>query len=237
MAIRIHQIYYDDRQQAGLDPAFIPYDNRANARPDWREYHVFRSAYRAGLCAAGDVTGFVSWKFRSKTRLSGARFIDLIRRHPGSDVYFVNPDRIERGRWRSVWEQGEFHHPGILGLAQRIFSTVGVAIDLARFEQPPEHVAYCNYWAGGGKFWDAYMAFCEPVHECIEHGLSAADRDLIHRRADRTIDACFIPFIMERLFSTLLTLRPDLHGRGWNATQLGWAPGRWWRRIVRRRPA
>ena len=89
---------------------------------------------------------------------------------------------------------------------------------------------FCNYWAGTRGFWDAYMAFCEPVRECLLHGLDADDRRLLHSRADRVIDACYIPFVMERLFSTLLALRPDirfraLDARPWHA-RLGWLPGR-----------
>jgi hypothetical protein len=53
MAVCIHQIYYDDAQRPALDPAFLPYDNRANPRPEWREYHVFRTEWLAGRCRAG----------------------------------------------------------------------------------------------------------------------------------------------------------------------------------------
>jgi len=44
MATRIHQIYYAESQRRSLDPAFVSYDNRVNSRPEWREYHVFRTA-------------------------------------------------------------------------------------------------------------------------------------------------------------------------------------------------
>jgi hypothetical protein len=210
MAIRIHQIFYADDQRLALDPAFTPYDNRANPAPEWREYHVFRTAWLAGRCRDGDVTGFLSWKFGVKTRVPGSVLSDLIRRQPGYDVYFMNPSRIEPRPFASIWQQAEVHHPGILGLAQRIFDAVGVDVDLASFEQPREQVLFCNYWAGTRRFWDAYMAFCEPIYHHIQTDLDESDRRLIWARADRTIDSPYVPFIMERLFSTLLALRPEL---------------------------
>ena len=39
---RIHQIYYSEQTRAELDPGFLPLDNSANERPDWREYWPIR---------------------------------------------------------------------------------------------------------------------------------------------------------------------------------------------------
>jgi hypothetical protein len=231
MAIRIHQIYYADCQRRSLDPDFVPYDNRDNPAPEWREYHVFRTAWLTGQCRPGDVTGFLSWKFGLKTQVPGSVFADFIARHPGSDVYFANPGRIEPRPFTNIWRQGEVHHPGILALAQRIFDAAGIKADLARLEQPRDQVLFCNYWAGTHGFWREYMAFCERIYHQIQTGLGEADRKLIWSRADRAIDSPYVPFIMERLFSTLLALRPEIRFRsldteahavrGWRRRVLG----------------
>lgn len=216
MHVAIHQIFYDDAQRPALDPAFTPYDNRANPDPTWREYHVFRTEYLAGHVRHDAITGYVSWKFGMKTRVRGTAFVDFIGRHPGRDAWFLNPFGIEPGAFPNVWLQGEHHHPGILGLARRVFERAGIDCDPASLEQPKSMELYCNYWAGTRRFWDAYIAFCEPVRDVLLHGLDESDRRLLHSRADRTIDACFIPFIMERLFTTLLALRRDLSFAGWD---------------------
>jgi len=236
MAVCIHQIFYADAQRAALDAAFIPYDNRANPRPEWREYHVFRTEWLAGRCGAGDVTGFLSWKFGAKTGIAGRAFVEFVERHPGHDVYFVNPSRVEPRPFTNIWQQAEVHHPGIIGLAQRIFDQLGVAVDLESLEQPGEQFLFCNYWAGTSRFWDEYMAFCEPVYRQIMERLDAADRKLIWSRADREIDAPYVPFIMERMVSTFLAIRPGIrylwldadHGRRSSLR-------RWWRWILPRR--
>jgi hypothetical protein len=232
MAVRIHQIFYDDAQRPALDPAFIPYDNRANPNPAWREYHVFRSAWLTGMCREGDVTGFLSWKFAAKTGLRGDAFLQFIRRNPGYDVYFAHPCRVEPQPFTTIWQQAEIHHPGILGLTQRIFDAVGVNINLATLDQPREQVLFCNYWAGTRRFWDAYMAFCEPVYRHILEGLDEPDRTLAWSRADREIDAPYVPFIMERLFSTFLAVRPDIRSLGLDVARATRRP--WYRRILPR---
>lgn len=229
--ISIHQIFYADRQRSRLEPTFRPFDNRANPDPVWREYHVFRSEYFRGKVAEDAITGYVSWKFRRKARLSGLAFRDFIARHPGADVYCVSPPGIEPRPFRNVWVQGEYHHPGIIHLAREVFRRVGIDCDPETVEMPESRMLYCNYWAGTRRFWDLYMAFCEPVRDCLLHGLDAADRRLLHTRADAVIDACFIPFIMERLFSTLLAVRPDITCRSWNGIPddggRGWLRGLW----------
>lgn len=216
MHVAIHQIFYADPQRSALDPAFAPYDNRANPRPEWREYDVFRSAWLAGRHRRADATGYLSWKFGMKTGVAGRDFVDFVARHPDHDVWFVHPRGVEPRPFRSIWEQAEVHHPGILGLAQRIFAALGVAVDLARLESAPDRVLFCNYWVGTPRFWEAYMAFCEPVRRQILHGLDEADRRLVWSRADRVIDAPYVPFIMERLVTTLLALRPEIRARGWD---------------------
>jgi hypothetical protein len=236
MAIRIHQIFYADSQRAALDPAFIPYDNRANPRPEWREYHVFRTEWLAGRCGQADVTGFLSWKFTAKTGVAGRAFVKFIEQNQGHDVYFVHPHRVEPRPFTSIWQQAEVHHPGIIRLAQRILDGAGVAVDLATLTQPREQILFCNYWAGTRRFWDDYMAFCEPVYRHILEGLDPADRTLAWSRADREIDAPYVPFIMERLFSTLLALRPGIRALGLPADRgPRSAPRPWWRRILPRR--
>jgi hypothetical protein len=230
MAISIHQIFYDPAQRPALDPAFIPYDNTANPCPEWREYHVFRTAWLAGACGGDDVTGYVSWKFTAKTGVSGRAFVEFIAANPGHDVYFINPHRVEPRPFANIWQQAEVHHPGIIDLAQRILAAVDLEIDLARLRQPRDQILFCNYWAGTARFWDRYMDLGERVRAHVLTGLDEADRRLAWSRADRQIDAPYVPFIMERLFSTLLAARPEIRYRAWEADSAATGRRPWYRR-------
>jgi hypothetical protein len=82
------------------------------------------------------------------------------------------------------------------------------------------------------------MAFCEPVYRQIMEGLDAADRKLIWSRADREIDAPYVPFIMERMVSTFLAIRPGIRYLGLDLERERRVARRpWWRRLLRRRSA
>ena len=54
------------------------------------------------------------------------------------------------------------------------------------------------------------MDFCEPLYELIQHRVSTEERRLLFSRADKIIDSSYVPFLFERLFSTLLTTRDDI---------------------------
>lgn len=231
----LHQIYYQAPQLNHLDPAFIPYCNVANPRPEWCEYHVFRSAYHAGSCCQG-ITGFVSWKFSQKTGVTGAAFREWILANPGHDVYFINPfPQLVRKRRPNVWYQGDRYHPGISAIAQELFERLGYDIDLRALRMGEKEIAYCNYWAGTPAFWGRYMAFCEPFHDLIENGLDDENRAKLLRRADAQNDICYIPYLFERLFSTLLCLDESIRAvrmRTPKEARLTW--GHWIRRELSR---
>lgn len=210
MDVRIHQIYYRYEQTTLLDPAFIPYDNTVNERPDWREYHVFRQEFFRGACQSDAVTGYVSWKFGAKTKTKGTHFHRFILSNPGHDVYFVNPPQLVQEDFTNVWLQGEHHHPGLIEITEAVLRQAGRRLSLATLAHPPEATLFCNYWAGTNAFWKQYIAFCEPVYQAIEHTIDSKLRCRIDSRADKVIDACYRPFIMERLFTTLITLNASI---------------------------
>jgi len=210
--IGIHQIYYDPIQVAQLEPAFIPYDNTANPNREWAEYHIFETEFKKGTQKKFDFTGFVSWKFGQKSRIPGDRFIRFMHENPGVDVYFLNPFPMEELLFPNVWLQGEFYHPGILDFSERLLARAGVAFDLRGWRQSRENFAFCNYWAGNTRFWEAYMAFTGKLAEILRSGLTPQEKDFLHSIASKTNNFSYIAFIMERMFSVFLQLNPEI---GW----------------------
>lgn len=208
MKIDVHQIYYRDELKEYLDPAFIPYDN-SKGNSKWFEYGVFRREYLAGTPQKADYTGFVSWKFNKKTGITGEEFLSFLRRYPGYDVYFINPYEADALCFQNVWYQGEYYHPGSLAFTQKILNKIGYDISLESLVMPWSVTAFCNYWVASPKFWERYMRFTEPVYDYIENKLTPEESAFIQQPADAKIQADYIPFIMERLFSTYLYLNPD----------------------------
>ena len=215
MTPQIYQIFYLDYQKSSLEKDFIPYDNRANPRPEWCEYFVFRENFNKGICSTGHPTGFISWKFNQKTGLHGTDFHQFIRENSGADVYFINPFVDEAAFYQNLWLQGERNHPGLIELSQHIFDRVGYKIDLKSLVMPFEKSLYCNYFVGNTKFWKSFMEFCEPIYDEIENNLDPESKKFLSQRADQTIKADYRPFIFERLFSTFLCLHPEISSKSY----------------------
>jgi hypothetical protein len=216
LMVKIHQIYYLDQQRAFLDPAFIPYDNTENPRPQWAEYHVFRKEYASHPCPEGSHVGYVSWKFGAKARIPGQRFLDYVSANPGYDVYFINPFPIHLRLFKSVWEQGEYYHPGITRLSQAVLRRAGYAFDLAAMVNDESTLLYSNYWVGNRTFWDKYMKLAGDVEQVLEQGLTETERAFLLSAADRNAKLSHIAFILERLFSTLLLHDPGIKSRAYS---------------------
>ncbi len=208
--IRMHQVYFRRNQRRQLDPDFLPYDNTANLRPEWAEYGVFRAAYRQGRTREAQVVGFVSWRFGTKTGISGRQFLDFIAAHPGFDVYFINPYPYVSHMYRNPWLGLEDQEPGALAFSQRMVDQAGLRMDLAALPNDPERTGYSNYWAGTAAFWQRYMEFTEPVYQHLETGLTPGERAFLNGPANYAADSTRHPFIMERLFPTLLQMDPSI---------------------------
>ncbi|MEY4352050.1 MAG: hypothetical protein RLZZ609_291 [Cyanobacteriota bacterium] len=200
--LSVYQIYFAPEQLAGIDSRFIPYDNSASPRPDEHEFYVFQKEYHSGRTQDG-FHGYLSWKFREKTGIGGAEFLDFCMMNPGYDVYFINPFPIEIC-FGNIWEQGEMWLPGMSRLAQELFDHCGYTINLSQMPRRLSTTAFCNFWVGSPKFWDQYMDFCLPLYNFLltnpQHSLAKAVLD----PADPGRKASYFAFIFERLFTTLL---------------------------------
>lgn len=204
--IKLHQIYYLPSQLPLLDPAFIPYNNTANRNREFAEFYIFEKEYNRGKIRRDAITGYVSWKFGVKTGLTGKQFREFIEKNPGYDVYFVTPFITQAKLFRNVWLQGDFYHPGMLQLAQEVFDRAGYTIDLANQKHGRNTTLYCNYWAGSREFWDTYMDFAAPIVKVLRNMLrSKTEAQRLLTIADHTNKFGYIAFILERVFSTLLS--------------------------------
>ena len=203
--LKIFQIYYSREQLSSLDNAFIPYDNAKTNRDLEFEMGVLMDHFQSNGHLAADCTGFVSWKFNEKAKMPGSTFVDFILNNPDYDVYFVNPfpDEI---RFKSVWTQGDYHHPGILGFTQSILDKLDYKLQLTDIANGVDTLAYCNYWAGKASFWEEYINFLRPLYEYVSHDLTTEEQIFMDRLADKKIVANYFPFIFERMFSTFLVV-------------------------------
>ena len=207
------QNVYAPGQETKLDPAFVPHDGTRNARTDYREVALFLRLYHAGRHKAAEYTGIVSPKFGEKTRISGADFLRFVERHPGHDVYFINPYPINAYYAFNAWEHGEICHAGLIAVAQDLFDRAGIGCDLAVLGRNSHAtLLYCNYWLGNERFWDRFIDLNLRLLRAAESLPARARERLFALDPDYPDPVPILPFIFERVFSTLLLLDPSLKG-------------------------
>ena len=207
------QNFYAPGQEKKLDPAFVPHDGTRNARTDYREVALFVRMYHAGQHKAADYTGIVSPKFGEKTRISGADFLRFVERNPGYDVYFINPYPINAYYSFNVWEHGEICHAGLIAVAQDLFDRAGIQCDLATLGRNSHAtLLYCNYWLGNERFWDRFIDLNLRLLRAAESLPPRARERLFALDPEYPDPVPILPFVFERVFSTLLLLDSSLKG-------------------------
>lgn len=191
---------------------FLPLVRADNSRPEWREFKILVDMYRSGEHLRHDYTGIFSPKFTLKSRISGAAFIDFVRNKSQSDVCFINPFP-QLAYWSyNVWMQGEHAHPGLTRAAQALVNASGLHWTIGDTPRHgPEILAYCNFWVGSKRFWDEYVGgILVPIANFLEGEPSHAAARAVMLDTIHTDPAPFLPFIVERLFSTYISLHPKL---------------------------
>jgi len=209
--IGLYQIYYKPNQLIGLDPAMIPYDNSALCRvfselDNEREYRVFKDNYEANKHLKYDYTGFLSWKFMKKTKLTGEFFKNyIINDTHKHDVYFISPGPAVT----NVWRQGDTRHKGLIQITQPILDHLNYKINLRELWHDTSKCSFCNYWVGNTSFWNKYMKFTVPIYNYLtssKNNMPLEHVKIYQSRADSGINSNYFSFIMERLFTTILAV-------------------------------
>lgn len=205
-AITVFQIHYRPEQSASLDPVFIPVDNAGVDDPTL-ELGVIKRLHQQN--AAGDATywGAVSWKFTQKTGLTGQELLEHIQSHPGYDVYHTNPSPELEALFHNMWMHGQTCHPEFLTLVDAVFTKAGLNTSVCRLLQPAETFSSANFAIATPAFWGAYVHFVDNV---MQPALSdpTLREQLLSTQADPHrvhAGACYIPFIIERLFGLFLS--------------------------------
>jgi len=210
--IKVYQSFYEDWQVGHLDTDFVPYDCRVHPYPQLYETYWMLRLYESGSPKNCDYSGLFSWRFFSKGKIPGSKFIEFVKKNPGFDVYFINPFPLLAYLFFNIWDEGEQCHPGLVNLSQSLMERAKYPISIADMGRNDHNtLLYCNYWVGNINFWDTYMAFIQPLFSCCTNwnegdgpnpyfGLTVYEGRRIP----------FFPFIFERLFSTLLFINNNI---------------------------
>lgn len=209
MTYEIIQIFFDAAQTDQLDPAFVPLDNTDNARPDLQEWYLWNREFLRIAETGIEHWGFVSWRFKEKTNLTGAQVRAWIDANPGYDVYLINPAIINEAVFMNGWEQGDYYHPGLSDIANDFLTRAG-------YEDPAvkeifmdrTRMGFATYVIGNRKFWEGYLTLTRRI-------FAEADKDADFKQAvfaegaarySRDGKLGMFPFLNERLVGTYMEL-------------------------------
>jgi hypothetical protein len=206
---KIFQIYFKPELAQHCDPAFTPLDNTSNPRPELREWDVWDREHESRLSENLDLWGYVSWKFKEKTNLTGSQVLEHIENNPGYDVYLFNPCIINEAVFANSWEQGDIHHPGISEIGNKFFAKLGYAdVDVKTIMLDRTRTVFANYVVGNRVFWEKFMEFSRALFTEAEKDPVFKDEVFGAGRSNYAHDKSLpnFTFLIERLIPTFLEL-------------------------------
>jgi hypothetical protein len=167
-SLHVFQIlnYYTSRQE--LDPGFGVLDNSANERPDWYEYWPIRKYLRTEPLDENAFYGFLSPKFLHKTNLTSAMVREFVEAVQPADVILFSPSIQNSAYFLNVFEHGESEHPGLMGVAMRLFERIGRPGALKDLVSDSRNTVHANYFIAKPRFWRAWLAVTEALYSIAE---------------------------------------------------------------------
>lgn len=226
MKANIYQIYYDEKTKGLIDPGFLPFDNLANPRGDWREYWAIRNFFLNNSLNEDELYGFFSPAFRNKTHLSAQQVHAFIEQNPGRDVYTFSPFIQDAACYLNVFEQGNRYHPGHLEVVQAFLKDIALDIDLETFPMTFRSTVYCNYIVAKPKFWQTWFALTERIFDICEAGETELATLLVSLTIYR-LPVGMKVFLVERIASLVLALSPELSVCSYDLRRMPWSIARY----------
>jgi hypothetical protein len=211
-SLDIYQAYFGDAQKRQLSPVAIPYDVAGNTANDQREYELFRKIFASRPKNAGP-WGLVSSKFELKSLVPVEEFrrVAVEQLAAGFDCVFINPMIGNEAMHLNVWEQWWVANEDVKTLCG-FLETVG-PIHSER-QMGFDEFCFCNYFVGTHKFWTAYFAYVERFSEALERERRAGTP--VGRfyggsaKYEKNPNITSRPFVIERLFSSFLSVHPEI---------------------------
>lgn len=199
--IKIYQIFYKEEHKQFLEPNVIPYDNSEDDSLKF-EYGVMLKEYKKGFTE--DFTGFISWKWKEKSKIPLSKFTEVIENTPGYDCYCFNPHSWVKD---NIWLQGDassYKDIKMSNITQRMFEKLQYDHHILHRQYDLSNFAFCNYWVANKKFWDEYIKFIEPFSNLMI-GSNTAYNNLFFDKEKPLYG--YYPYIIERLWSEFIYLK------------------------------
>lgn len=223
MNIKLFQIYFKPEQLADIDPLLTPFDNTENRYPEQREYHNFMRLYHEGLTKDLDLWGAFGPRWQEKLMFPARDIFQSVQENPRYDVYLFNHGRVVDALTTNVWEHGDLYHTGIIEVAEHLIRQLGYDARVVYQLMDDKVTCYCSYFLATNAFWNEYLEFLTRAKEILDNLPNGDIKKTYLNSANylRDQNLNLFPFIIERLFSTYLTINKNyrVYHRSYNYTE------------------
>src|SRR5262245_42930273 len=158
-SVHAYQIYYDEGTRASLDRGFLPLDNLANERPDWREYWPIRRFFQrhAGELDEAALYGFLSPKFGAKTGLKATDVHAFsAQATERADVVIFSPAWDMGALFWNVFDQATCFSPEFAEVSQQFMRGIDTR-PVADVATDSRNTVFCNYFLAKPRFWRRWL--------------------------------------------------------------------------------
>lgn len=224
--IHLYLIAYNAETQAKVAASgFLMLDNMANERPDWYEYWPIRRQLLTMPMQEEAWYGFFSPKFCDKTMMDHATTVAFIEHadvHEQADIALFSPQPDMGANFLNVFEQAEVFDNGFIAAAKDFMVAYGLPVPLESLVMDSRQIVFSNYFAAKPSFWREWLGLTEALFAICEDRTHPLNASLCHQ-TNYGIDAQRKVFLLERLASLLLTLRPNYKVAVCNPYNFGWS--------------
>ena len=223
---KIYQIAYDQKTLDSVQSGgFLLLDNMANERPDWYEYWPIRNYLLSNPLQDDCWYGFFSPKFTDKTQLDYHQVCEFIHNSFEKnlvDVALFSPQPDMGSNFLSVFEQAEMFDPGFIDIAKKFFATLGINVPLENIIMDSRQIVFSNYFVAKPSFWREWFVWTEALFSVAEDSLHPL-HSLLCVNTTYSENSHRKVFLLERIASLLLILKPAYKVAVANTFKFGWS--------------
>lgn len=199
--------------QVGRDPAVARFADARfvllpeSERKDWGDYAAIRTYFMNEAVDDNALYGFFSADFVEHTGLGSAAIDQFVANNSDCDVYTFFPFVKDAATFLNVFEEGEFHYPGLQAIAQTYLETIGLSLNLTEFITDFRTTSHTGYVLARPVFWKTWFDLTEKVYELAE----STDGELANQL--NTVVAggsAMKSLLVERIASLVLALDQEL---------------------------
>jgi hypothetical protein len=203
--IGIYQPFFKPALIERLDPGFIPLDWLSNPTPALRELAIHRHIAVNRIYANHRLTGLLSGKFFSKTRLRSQQVYDWISDNPGHEIYLINGLPYVPYANYNLMERSTIHHPGFESWARSVAAEIGLEFPEELPRQTNANLCVCNYWIASAAFWEGFARdVIAPLFELIDRR-QGTNEILAHHKYSAPSPVYNLTIIYEKLIDCYVT--------------------------------